>query len=66
MDSNHYHIISQSLMGDRSADEETFASLEILSERLERVKKLDKSFGKIEFSPAVKKLKRQKNTVAVC
>ena len=65
-DSNHCQIVEKSLAGKRAIDEQTFASLAILSERLEQLKKLGKNFSDITFSPAVKKLKGQKNTVAVC
>jgi hypothetical protein len=63
---NHCQIVKDSLLGKRTVDEQTFASLAILTERLERLKKLGKDFPDITFSPAVKKLKSQKNTVAVC
>ena len=63
---NHCQIAQKSLTGERKVDEQTFASLAILTERLERLKKIDKIFGDIDFSPAVKKLARQKNAVAVC
>jgi len=65
VDSNHCQIVRDSLAGERTVDEETFASLTILTERLERLKKLDKIFSDVTFSSAVKKLARQKNAVAV-
>ena len=64
-DSNYCQIVRDSISGERAVDEQTFASLAILSERLERLKKLGKAFSSIAFSPAVKKLKSLKNTVAV-
>jgi len=60
-DSNHCQIVRDSIVGKRAVDEQTFASLAILTERLERLKNLDKTFGDIEFSAAVKRLARQKN-----
>ena len=60
-DSNHCQIVRDSIVGKRTVDEQTFASLTILTERLERLKNLDKVFGDVEFSAAVKKLARQKN-----
>lgn len=65
MESNHCRIVMDSITGERAADEQTFASLTILAERLEQLKKLDKIFGSVTFSPAVKKLARQKSTLAV-
>ncbi len=65
MDSNHCRIVEKSLTGERAVDEQTFASLAILTERLEQLKKLDGLFSSVEFSPAVKKLKTRKNAVAV-
>ena len=65
VDSNHCQIVAESLAGKRGADEQTFASLTILTERLERLKKLDKAFLNVEFSPDAKKLQNQRNPVAV-
>jgi len=63
--SNHCQIVRNSLSGKRAVDEETIASLAILAERLERLKKLDKVFDKVAFSPAVEELKEQKSEAAV-
>jgi hypothetical protein len=65
VDSNHCQIVRESIVGKRTVDEQTFASLTILTERLERLKKLDEVFGNVAFSPAVEKLARQKDAVAV-
>jgi len=64
-DLNHCQILEKSLNGERAVDEQTFGSLAILNERLERLRKLDKIFDKIAFSPAVEKLKKQKSAVAI-
>ena len=63
--SNHFQILRDSIVGKRAVDEQTFASLAILTERLERLKKLDKVFDRVAFSPGVKKLAGQKKAVAV-
>ena len=65
MDSNHCQIVGKSMTGERTIDEQTFASLEILGERLEHVRELDKTFESIAFSGDVMELKAQNNTVAV-
>ncbi len=65
-DSNYCQIVEKSLTAQRPIDEQTFASLTILTERLEQLKKLGKTFSNVTFSPAVKKLKARKNAVAVC
>jgi len=65
VDSNHCQIVRNSLSGKGVVDGETIASLAILAERLERLKKLDKIFDKVAFSPAVEELKEQKSAVAV-
>ena len=62
---NHCEIVEMSLAGERAVDEQTFASLAILTERLERLKKLDKSFANIGFSPVVEGLTGQRSVVAV-
>ena len=63
--SDHCRIVSRSLSGERAVDEQTFASLTILTERLERLRKLDNIFSDIDFSSDVKKLKGRKNAVPV-
>ena len=65
VDLDHCRIVRDSLADKREVDEQTFASLTILTERLERLKRLDKIFDNVAFSSAVKKLKSQKNAVAV-
>ena len=65
MSSNHCRIVAESLAGEREVDEQTFASLAVLAERLERLKAADKAFSSVTFSSAVKKLRNQKNAVAV-
>ena len=65
MDSNHCQVVGKSITGERAIDEQTFASLEILGERLERLKEVDKSFEGVAFSGDVMELKAQNNTVAV-
>ena len=64
-DSNHCQIVGNSLTGDRAVDEQTFASLEILSERLGRLKNNDKIFDGVTFSPEVMELKARNRAVAV-
>lgn len=65
VDSNHCQTVKDSISGKRAIDEQTFASLTILSERLERLRKLDTIFEGVEFSPTLKKLKEQKSAVAI-
>jgi hypothetical protein len=64
-DLSHCEIVEKSLNGERAVDDQTFASLAILSERLERLKKVNEVFENVAFSAAVEKLKEQKNAVAV-
>jgi len=59
----HCQIVKDALQGKRTFDEETLASLEVLDERLKRLKKLDKLFNNVDFSAAVKKLLFEKDTV---
>ena len=65
VDANHCRIVGRALTGERVVDEQTVASLAILSERLSRLKKLDNVFSGIRFSPHVMKLRRQRNAVPV-
>lgn len=65
MDSDHCRIVTESLAGNRKVDEHTFASLTVLSERLERVKQFSDVFAGISFSPEACKLQKKINAVAV-
>ena len=62
----NFRTIRQILAGERGADEQTFASVSILQDRLKRLQKLDKAFSGIAFSPDVEKLSKRNNRVAVC
>ena len=64
-DSNHCQIVGRSLAGERAVDEQTSASLAILSERLQHLKDVDKIFSSVTFSPEVRELKAQQRAVAV-
>ena len=63
--SNHWQTVARSVSGERDVDEQTFTSLAILAERLERLKKMDIAFSDVAFSPAVKKLQSQKDPIPV-
>ena len=63
--SNHWQTVARSLSGERDVDEQTFASLAVLAERLERLKKTDIDFCDVAFSPDVKKLQSQKDPIPV-
>jgi hypothetical protein len=64
-DWNHCQIVERSLCGEREIDEQTFVSLEVLSERLERLKEHDSAFSEVEFSTDVRNLQDKHNVVAV-
>ena len=63
--SSHYQVVAGSLTGKREADEQTFASLAVLNERLERLKGIDDAFSGVKFSLAVRKLQENATAVAV-
>ena len=65
MDFEHCRILKESLAGERAVNEQTFTSISVLGERLERLKKLDGIFEDVAFSPAVRKMARQKSAIAV-
>ena len=66
MESNYCQIVTESLNGKRSIDEKTFASIEVLQDRLDRLKKLSPGFDEIKFSPEFKKLSRKAAATLVC
>jgi len=65
IDSNHCRIVARSLAGEREVDEQTFASLAVLGERLKSLKGRNKVFSGVKFSAAVEKLRRGETAVAV-
>ena len=62
---SHCEVVAGSIAGEQAVDEQTFASVAILAERLERVQKLGKQYSGITFSCAVEELAKQVNAVAV-
>jgi len=65
IEADHCQIVQKSLSGERAVDEQTFASLAVLGERLERLKKLEGVFEDVTFSDDALKLMKRKNAVVV-
>ncbi len=63
--SDHYRIVRGALAGERPVDEETFNSLAVLNERLDQLKRADKVFSGVVFSPHVEKLRGRKSPMTV-
>jgi hypothetical protein len=55
----HFRVVGRSLAGTRPVDEQTYASVAVLSERLERLRRSNGLFAGIELSPDVEALKRR-------
>jgi hypothetical protein len=67
MDFNHSELVQQSLVGERAIDEQTLTSIAVLSDRLERLKKMGDQFKGITFSPNIRKvIRRKEKSAAVC
>jgi hypothetical protein len=64
-DIDHCTMVRDSLSGKRPADEQTFASINILTDRLRNVQKLHGSFLNVEFSPHVQALIEQESILAI-
>ena len=62
---DHCEVVQESLHGARETDERTFASLEILKDRLDRVKRISPKFAIVEFSPAVSQMRNSSKRLAV-
>jgi len=62
---DHREIIKDSLTGKRTIDEQTMASVAVLDERLQQVRKLGGRFASISFSSAVEQLKTCPSKVAI-
>jgi len=65
IEQDHCEIVRDSLAGNRTIDEQTFASINVLAERLENVRKQHRTFIDIEFSPHVQALAEQELKLAV-
>ena len=64
MDS-HCRIVGESLAGERPVDERTYASVEVLAERLERLKQSSSLLAGVAFSPYAQKLRQRAEAAAV-
>jgi hypothetical protein len=65
-DVDHCQIVADSISGRRTTDEQTFASLTILTERLERLKQMGGPLADIDLSPDVRKLARKNRHAVAC
>lgn len=64
-ESNHCRIVAASLTGQREVDDQTFSSLAVLAERLERLKEQNEAFSGIAFSSAARQLRTRAGAVTV-
>jgi hypothetical protein len=55
----------ESLAGERPTDEQTFASINYLAEKLQAVQKIHRSLVNVEFSPQVQALIDQESLLAI-
>lgn len=65
MNGSHCQVVARTLTGQKPIDEQTHASLSVLTGRLERLRSHGGLFSAIEFSPDVQKLKRRFEPVSV-
>ena len=63
---NHFKLITESLAGDRPTDEDTFSSIAVLAERLQRLKKSNALFNDVGFSEFVEDLALTEMISAIC
>lgn len=61
---NHCKVVGGSLAGAKAVDEQTLTSVAVLEDRLKRLKKQDKAFKIVSFSPAVRKLAKQNKKIS--
>jgi hypothetical protein len=64
-DIDHCKVVSQSLAGLRPTDEQTFASINLLADRLQTVQKIHRHLVDVEFSPHVQALIEQESLLAI-
>ena len=65
IDCDHFKIVTESLAGSRSVDEETFSSVAVLAERLDRLKKTSSVFSNVSFSPELEELAEREMISAI-
>ena len=63
---NHFKLITDSLTGKRSTDEDTFSSIAVLAERLDRLRKTNALFSEVAFSEQVEDLALRGMISAIC
>lgn len=61
----HCQIVAESLTAERPVDEQTCASMAILADRLERLKKSSDLFAGVAFSPYVQKMRHHAEAMAL-
>jgi len=64
-DIDHCKVVTESLTGQRPADEQTFTSINLLAERLQAVRKIHRRLVDVEFSPQVQALVEQESLLAI-
>jgi hypothetical protein len=62
---DHFDVVRDGLDGTKAIDEQTLASLEVLNDRLESVRKLGGKFAGVAFSPDAESLMKQSSRLAV-
>jgi hypothetical protein len=65
MSASEFQIIQDALAGSREADEHALAALEVLEQRLKRVRALGGGFSDIGFSTEAAELRRNMSVAAV-
>jgi hypothetical protein len=65
MESDHWRVLKEALSSDCPIDEQTLASLSILTEQMERVRRSHPLLAAVGFSPSVKELSRRAGVVPV-
>lgn len=64
-ETNHYKVVRDTLDGNRVIDEQTFASVGSLSDRLTQLKRENSVFAGIEFSDDIKAMTYHEMALAV-
>jgi hypothetical protein len=64
--SDHFKIVNDSLTGTSPINEETFSSVAVLAERLDKLKRSSDAFKDITFSPELEELAECEMISAIC
>jgi hypothetical protein len=66
IEKKHCQVVGEAMYGERAVDHEVLDSIEVLSQRLSDLTKVNPAFENIGFSPYVQEMAKNRKAVALC